>query len=359
MIPSIYEPYLKSQNTVLDHSQKTALKALYSLHECISGHSLKQSIARALGLSRPCKSLYLWGGVGRGKTMLMDLFYRHLPDDISARRVHYHDFMSEVHDFLHKARQGRQSDKAFSELATKISKEYSVLCFDEFHVTDVADAMILGRLFTALFEKNLYMVLTSNWVPDRLYEGGLQRDRFEDFIRLVYKKCRVIHMDGKTDYRLLYLEDAGVYFSPLGRKTDEKIDALFGRLTDDLSSRQETLSVKGRNILIPQAAKGCARCSFSALCEAPLGAEDYMTLARSYHTLFLENVPVLSADKRNEAKRFIMLVDALYENGTKLVISADASPDALYQGSDHGFEFERTVSRLFEMQSCAYLQQAV
>lgn len=301
------------------------------------------------------------GGVGRGKSMLMDLFFDSLPPEIKKRRVHFHAFMIDVHDYFHSRREADDFsegiDGALPSLASRLAEMSRVLCFDEFHVTDVADAMILGRLFTALLDRGVIIVATSNWEPDRLYEGGLQRDRFLPFIELLKSRLEIVHLDGPVDYRLQALQSEGTYFWPLGEASRQKSDMLFARLTDNAIPQEDSLTVKGRVIPVAQAAKGVARFTFAQLCEQPHGAEDYLAIAQKFHTLFLEQVPTLAYDRRNEAKRLMILIDALYESRTKLVVTADAPADRLYRGHDHEFEFQRTVSRLMEMQSEAYLRK--
>lgn len=307
------------------------------------------------------KGLYIYGSVGRGKSMLMDLFYECLPSNILKRRVHFHAFMIEVHDYFHERRSNDDIaagvDALVPSLAERIAERSRVLCFDEFHVTDVADAMILGRLFTALFDRGVVVVATSNWPPDRLYEGGLQRDRFLPFIALLKDRLEIIHLDGDKDYRAQCLQEDGTYFWPLGSKTQAQLDKVFAHLTDGAEPYEDMLEVKGRKIPVSRVAKGAARFTFAELCEQPHGAEDYLKIAHTFPVVFLEGVPKLAYDRRNEAKRLMTLIDALYESGTKLVVSADAPADKLYKGRDHGFEFERTVSRLLEMQSKKYLEK--
>jgi len=303
------------------------------------------------------KGLYIWGGVGRGKTMLMDLFFENLPLGLPKCRTHFHEFMIDVHNDLHRARQAGEVESALPKFAETMAKKCRVLCFDEFHVTDIADAMILGRLFTALFNHGVVVIATSNWPPQRLYEGGLQRDRFLPFIAVLMGHVTVVELDNQIDYRLLSLIDTGTYFYPLGEAARQKAQGVFLRLTDNAAPQQEILTVKGRTIEVAQTARGVARFSFAQLCENPHGAEDFLTIARAYHTVLLEGIPKLGYDRRNEAKRLMTLVDALYDNDVKLIVTADAPPEGLYRGHDHEFEFQRTVSRLVEMQSPSYIEK--
>lgn len=302
----------------------------------------------------PIKGIYMHGGVGRGKSMLMDLFYDCLPDTIKKRRVHFHEFMIEVHDYIH-SRKEDASDKGMVEqalpsLADLIIRRSRVLCFDEFHVTDITDAMILGRLFKILFEMDIIIVATSNWPPDRLYEGGLQRERFLPFIDLLKRRVQVMHLDSPHDYRKQHAPVEGTYFSPLGQDSSQAMDRVFAALTAGVAPESDVVKVKGRKISPSLYAAGVARFTFAQLCEKPLGAEDYITIAQRYDVLMLEDIPLLTFEKRNEAKRLMNLVDALYEARTRVIISAQARPENLYSGSDHAYEFERTISRLQEMQ---------
>lgn len=331
----------------LDREQRNVQARLRALGNALAAKKKKRAAVRGL---------YIWGGVGRGKTMLMDEFFQSLPEGIAKRRVHYHEFMIGVHDEMHKARQKGAGDKALLRFAEKTAKAARVLCFDEFHVTDIADAMILGRLFTALFDAGAVCVMTSNWPPDKLYQGGLQRDRFLPFIALLKERMDVVELDGEVDYRLQCLTDTGVYFWPLAQRG--KADDVFTRLTGGAHPVPEELSVKGRTIHVAAAARGVARFTFQQLCERPMGAEDYLAIAHAYHTVFLEGIPKLGYDRRNEAKRLMTLVDTFYDRRVKLVITADAPPDQLYRGHDHEFEFQRTVSRLIEMQGAEYLKNA-
>jgi cell division protein ZapE len=350
-----------------DPLQEKAAAALDRLQrEIIQFHEEKSGWRQKISLFYKDRiaphGVYIYGPVGRGKSMLMDMFYDSVPFGIKKRRVHFHQFMIEVHDYIHSRRVldgvREDMDAALPSLALVIANRAKVLCFDEFHVTDVADAMLLGRLFTALFDQGISVVCTSNWAPDDLYKGGLQRDRFLPFIELLKQRMDIIHLDSETDYRARKFQEMSVYFSPLGGESADWADVLFASLTEDAESYTDLISVKGRTIEVPIAAKGVARFSFSQLCERPLGAEDYLAIAARYHTIFLENVPRLGYDRRNEAKRLMTLVDVLYDNHRNLVVTADEMPGKLYTGHDHAFEFQRTVSRLLEMQTESYLRRS-
>ncbi len=336
-----------------DPDQRAALIPLQRLYD--------QVMAPRKGLfsfsKKPVRGVYIHGPVGRGKSMVMDLFFHSLPDSIPKRRVHFHEFMIEVHDFMHAARQRGEAESALLKFAAQLKRDVRVLCFDEFHVVDVADAMILSRMFTALIDQGLVVVATSNWPPEKLYEGGLQRDRFLPFIDLVTAQMDVVSLAGPVDYRLRLLENNGVYRWPLGEAAHHWADEMFKELSGGAPVHTDQLNVKGRVMDVAAVARGVARFSFSQLCERPVGAEDYLAIAHQYPTVFLEGVPKLRYDRRNEAKRLMILIDALYDNGTRLIITADAPPEKLYFGSDHEFEFQRTVSRLIEMQSKAWLEK--
>ncbi|MBO6756501.1 MAG: AFG1 family ATPase [Roseibium sp.] len=307
------------------------------------------------------QGLYLWGGVGRGKTMLMDLFFE-VTVIRRKRRAHFHEFMADVHDRIHAHRQALKrgevkGDDPIPPVAAQLAKETRLLCFDEFSVTDIADAMILGRLFTQLFDLGVIVVATSNRDPDDLYKDGLNRQLFMPFITLLKANAKVIKLNSDTDYRLEKLAGAPVYLTPLGDTADDQMNELWRKLTHGVQPHPEELEHKGRRIPVRAAAAGAARFTFEELCYQPLGAGDYLRLAHAYSTVFLEGVPVMDRTRRNEAKRFINLIDTLYDTGTKLIISAAAEPTELYVGPDgtEAFEFDRTASRLIEMRSEAYL----
>lgn len=304
------------------------------------------------------KGLYLHGPVGRGKSMLMDLFFEAAPLQ-PKRRVHFHAFMQEVHQRLNDLRQqveDQAQDDVISALAADLADDVKLLCFDEFHVQNIADAMILGRLFDHLFDAGIVTLATSNFPPDRLYEHGLNRDRFLPFIERLKTQLEIVALPGPTDYRLERLQDVPVYYSPTGPASDEALQTIFAKLTDDAPGEVDEIDIGSRRLIVPKAARGVAWFSFTALCEQPLGAADYLALASRYHTLIVQGVPRLTHDKHNEARRFMTLVDALYECRVNLVISADAGPQDLYHTGDGAFEFERTASRLMEMQSRGYIE---
>jgi cell division protein ZapE len=311
---------------------------------------------RAGGGEEPPRGLYLFGPVGRGKSMLMDLFYETAPLE-EKRRVHFHAFMGEVHDELHLWRQktkGKDQDP-LPKLAAAIAARTRLLCFDEFHVVNIADAMILGRLFEALLGEGVVVVATSNWPPERLYEGGLQRDRFLPFIDLLCERMEAFDLGEGLDYRIARLRDMPVYHTPLGPRAAAALDNAFEKITDGAEPQSVTVMVKGREIPVRAEARGVARFTFEELCARPLGSLDYLALARRFHTVILEGIPRLSGDNRNEARRFMTLIDALYEHHCNLVASAEALPESLYPAGDGSFEFQRTVSRLQEMQSKDYI----
>jgi cell division protein ZapE len=277
------------------------------------------------------------------------------------RRVHVHAFMQEVQHRLHTWRQTpANKDKAdpLPIIGRDLAAEAWLLCFDEFHVVNIADAMILGRLFETLFAEGVVVVATSNWPPDRLYEGGLQRERFQSFIELVKERLDVLELDSGVDYRQQRLKDITAYHAPLGPRAAAALDKAFAELTEGLTAAPGTLTYKGRAIPVPLAAGGVARFDFADLCEKPLGAGDYLAIAGLYNTLVLSGVPQLSAENRNEARRFMTLIDALYEHRVKLVVSAAAPPERLYPSGDGAVEFQRTVSRLQEMRSADYIAKA-
>jgi len=299
------------------------------------------------------KGLYLYGGVGTGKSLMMDLFFDAAPVK-KKRRVHFHQFLQEIQARITAERQKKTADP-LPRVAKALARQTRLLCFDELQVTDVGDAMILGRLFEGLFAEGVVMVATSNRHPNALYKNGLNRQLFLPFIDLIQQTLDVMKLDSGRDYRLEQLEAAPVYYHPLTKEADAAMDSAFKRLTRGAHVQTCVLTVQGRDLIVPREAAGVARFTFEELCARPLGPADYLMLAQTFHTLMIDRTPLLTPDKRDQAKRFVTLIDALYEVKTKLVMSAAAEPDKLYPDGDYAFEFQRTVSRLIEMGSHAYL----
>jgi cell division protein ZapE len=286
--------------------------------------------------------------------MLMDLFFAVAPVE-KKRRVHFHAFMLETHERIHRHGKRAPGDP-IGPVAASIASETTLLCFDEFHVTDIADAMILGRLFQALFGHGVVVVATSNRAPDELYKDGLQRERFLPFIALLQQRLDVLELESGRDYRLAKLARKPVYHHPLTGEAHEALETAFADLTDGAAGEPAVIDVKGRRLTVSRAAKGVAWFTFDELCVRPLGAADYLALAERFHTIILEGIPAMGPEQRNEAKRFNTLIDTLYDRHVNLVASAAAAPEALYPAGDFAFEFERTVSRLQEMQSADYIE---
>jgi cell division protein ZapE len=317
--------------------------------------------ARGAGKPRKIRGLYVHGSVGRGKTMLMDMFFKKAPTP-KKRRAHFHEFMADVHNRIHEHRQKlkrgetKETDPV-PPVAAALFAEAELLCFDEFSVTDITDAMILARLFTELFGLGCVLIATSNVAPDNLYKDGLNRGLFTPFIGLLNEHVDVVTLDSPTDYRMEKNASLPVYLTPLDARTDAAMEATWHQVTDGRKAEPLELPMKGRSIHVPLAVGRAARFSFADLCEKPLGASDYLAIAARFDAVFVDHIPQLGPEKRNEVKRFINLVDALYDQTVRLFVSAASAPDDLLteRRGTEGFEFDRTVSRLFEMRSAEYL----
>ena len=348
-----------------DPAQRAAVEKLQLLHMRLADYDPTRGKKVAMGwlgfgrkaakADKPLTGLYLYGGVGRGKSMLMDLFFTGAPLR-RKRRVHFHAFMAEVHVGIHIARESNVRDP-IAYIAEEIAEGAVLLCFDEVQVTDITDAMILGRLFEALFLRGVVVVATSNRPPDDLYKDGLNREHFLPFIAMLKGRLDLVALDGETDYRQGRVLAERRFFSPLGPDAERGMNDAWARVTAGENVAPVTLSIHGRRVRISRATDEAGRASFEELCEAPLGPSDYLAVAERFPTLFIDRVPRLGWAQNNEAKRFVTLVDALYEAKARLYMSAEGMPETLYTEGKGAFEFERTVSRLAEMMSGDYGQE--
>ena len=354
-----------------DAAQAKAADAFAALEERLASYkpARKQGLLGRLFADKgkngknggPPRGLYVYGEVGRGKTMLMDLFFQHSQVE-HKRRAHFHEFMADVHERIYGFRRsigrGEMADGDVIALtAAAIFDQAWLLCFDEFHVTDVADAMILGRLFAKLFELRTVVVATSNVAPEDLYKGGLNRALFLPFIEQISEHMDVHRLDARTDFRLEKLAGVKMWLTPPDRQADAALDKAWARMTGSAPCKPRDISIKGRTLHVPCSANGVARFPFAELCEKPLAASDYLRLAHDYHTILIDHIPVMDHAQRNAAKRFISLIDTLYDNAVKLMASAAADPMSLYVATEgnEANEFKRTSSRLIEMSSESYL----
>jgi len=336
-----------------DHAQERAIRKLDALAQALRERRGFSLFRRTQEMP---KGIYMWGDVGRGKTKLMDMFFEEAPLT-AKRRAHFNGFMVDVHARIHAERQRPGNGDPIASIAKALAGEARLLCFDEFQVTDVADAMILGRLFDRLFAEGVTIVATSNTPPDRLYEGGLNRQLFLPFIEEIKQRLEVVELNGPTDYRLQRLSGVRVYMTPLGAEADTAMDEAWRRLTDTVKGKPTRLTVLGRQLPVPQAARGVVRFSFDELCDRPLAAADYLAIAQAFHTVLIDHIPVMTDNMHNVARRFTLLIDTLYDEGVKLICSAAARPGQLYPEGIASDAFQRTVSRLAEMQSEDYLKK--
>lgn len=343
------------------------LQAIYDQLVAMAAHPAKPAgLLARLGLVSTPKApdgphgLYIWGPVGRGKSMLMDLFFADAPV-AKKRRVHFHEFMLEVQTRLHSRREELAAKGASPEadtivpIARQIAAETRLLCFDEFQVTNIADAMILGRLFETLFEEGITVIATSNRKPDDLYKDGLQRDRFLPFIELLKQRLEVLELGGAQDYRMGRMREFDLYLTPLGAWANAKLDEAFRALSGGSDGEPRVLRTQGRDVEVPRAAPGVAMAHFLDWCAKPMGAADFLCIADHFHTIIVADIPKMGPDSRDKATRFVTMIDTFYERKVKLICSAAGPPASLYPAGDGSFEFERTVSRLMEMQSPEYL----
>jgi len=352
----VYEQYVKEGGLQDDPAQRMVAGYFQILYDALATKPKRRIINKIIPLhdKTSLRGMYVWGDVGRGKSLLMDIFLESAP--ITAKqRIHFHSLMLDIHKNIHTLRQKKVTDP-LKAVAMDIAKKTRLLCIDEFQVTDVADAMILKKLFAILLKENVLVVITSNRPPKELYMGGLQREKFLDFVKLVNERMDVLELDSPHDYRTKKIKALkSVYLTPLNKKNGDELQHIFINLTNSAPVSKMILEVQGRKVQATETVGHIARFSFTELCGKPLGAADYLAIAKQFDTVFICNIPLLSPENRNEARRFVTLIDTLYDNKVKLICTAAATPEKLYQDGDGSFEFQRTVSRLLEMQSAQYI----
>ncbi len=353
-----YTSDLQQEDFNSDPAQKVAVMHMQKLFEELVKKPQKQNtlikkLKSILKIEKKqqIRGLYFWGGVGRGKTYLVDCFYECLPFE-NKQRIHFHRFMQSIHKELKTL---ENVESPLINIAQRLSEQTRILCFDEFHVSDITDAMLLAGLFDALFERGVVLVTTSNQHPDQLYQGGLQRERFLPAIELIKKNTEVVNLDSGIDYRLQFLDHAEIYHSPLDDRADAMLEDDFDHVCPDEGSRGAVLEIEGRSIQTVRCGDGVVWFNFKALCDGPRGAADYIEIARQYQTVLLSNILVMDDHDNDLVKRFITLVDEFYDRNVKLIITAAAVPDGLYQGKRLAEAFKRTISRLEEMRTHDYL----
>ena len=352
-VVSLYQRSLAKRGFVSDAAQWRAVERLQRLYDEWSAYKSRRNTAWKRVLVKPAlpKGVYLWGGVGRGKSFLMDSFYLCVPL-VRKRRVHFHHFMREIHRELNEM---KSTEDPIAEVAERTAKRYRLICFDEFHVSDIADAMILGRFLEQVFERGVVFCMTSNYAPDELYPNGLQRERFLPTIELIKKHMDVLQVDAGSDYRRRAMEQVRVYHTPLDAAAEESLERIFANLKD-VEEESHPLDVEGREIPYRKRAGGLVWFDFGVLCGGPRSYTDYVDLTKRFHTVILSGIPQMSSKNADSARRFTWLVDVFYDERVKLICSAQAEPEALYTEGANSAEFARTVSRLTEMQSLDYLQ---
>jgi cell division protein ZapE len=367
-LAALYRARIAKGELKPDPAQDAAVAALGRLERDLAAMPEPAPIVSLFRKAPPPRGVYLFGPVGRGKSMLMDLFFAAAPVE-KKWRVHFQAFMAEVHALVERWRNGgiaarrevfgqARGDDPIQPVAALLAGRARLLCFDELQVNDIADAMILGRLFEALFARGVVVVATANRPPDQLYRDGINRQLFLPFIAMLTERMSLVRVDGSIDYRLDRLRSAGVYFQPLSAANEARFAALWRDLLDGAEESGATLEVLGRQLHLPHASGGLLCASFASLCGAALGPQDYLAIAERFHTVLLEDVPTLTPDGRDLARRFIMMIDALYEARARLVMLAAAEPEGLYPAGDGAFDFQRTASRLEEMRSAAWLEQS-